>query len=134
MAVTIHSLPNELLSQILQEAGSRDASVSRSSTLLVCALVCRRWVEPSQELLNEEVRLTSRKRSEIWLQEGGKWRDRVRGLENRWTGQLGKDGVRELLGGCTRLNWLTIELQPDQLGVLNELESLKGELGRAHSA
>ncbi|ORY78090.1 hypothetical protein BCR35DRAFT_112106 [Leucosporidium creatinivorum] len=129
MSITIHSLPNELLSQILQQTTSRDASTTGApppSTLLSCALVCRRWVDPSQELLHEQVHLTSRRRSEIWLQEGAKWRERVMSLENRWSGQLGREGVRELLGRCTRLERLTIELQPDQLGVLSELQGLKG--------
>lgn len=60
------------------------------------------------------------------MKEGARWRSVMSKLDARFVAAQGRERLREVLEGCTRLKELTIELQGEQLDLL-ALPSLRGE-------
>ncbi|KAL8276334.1 hypothetical protein RQP46_011259 [Phenoliferia psychrophenolica] len=58
---TIHSLPSELLLEVLELAASNEKH------LAFLALVCRQWTAPAQRLLFQSVRIDDAREARAWL-------------------------------------------------------------------
>lgn len=120
------SLPNELILRILGELLDDTNPLASYPALCAATRVCKRFTDPATELLYTYVDLSSRARSDSFHREGGRWRNRILRLDDRFAASQSMIALQESLSGCTRLESLTLGLSSNQLPVL-ESPSLKSE-------